>query len=161
MKYRKYIVKKAVAFALCIVALVASLGISGSTMTVLANEALVKGIAGIDGSIVNHDFSKLDTLTKEDDKITIDDKFVGSISLTPGDNEASLVVDDETGTKVLKLNAINKEIVTIKEELNLTDSFGIECRVRFNNTTSVRKIGGLKGIGGKYVPYFDMLLFEV
>lgn len=157
MVERKYLFKKVLAYVVCMVMLLTNFGILAPAINALGAETTEKQTGKIVGNMVDIDFDNYTFPASTEEKITIDNTFVGYILVESGNKEVTLA-DDGSGNNVLKLNAINTKFSTYKSGMNLTDNFGIECRVRFNNTTSNRGLGGMKGINqsGNYA-WLDML----
>lgn len=98
----------------------------------------------INATYVNADYSTT-SLQVNNNVVTVDSKFVGSITTTAGSNSAGLTSDDDNNT-VLFMEAVNSGVNSFKSAMNLTDRFGIQTRVKFNNTNSSRSLFEMKSM---------------
>ncbi|GBG07811.1 hypothetical protein PAT3040_02372 [Paenibacillus agaridevorans] len=76
--------------------------------------------------------------------VTVDSVFVGYIATEAGSNRAGLM--SESGDHVLLLEAVSSSLNTFKSAINKTDRFGIQTRMKFNNTDSRRALFEMKGM---------------
>jgi uncharacterized protein YjdB len=97
----------------------------------------------INATYLNADYST-SSLQVNNNVVTVDSKFVGSITTTAGSNSAGLTSDDDNN--VLFIEAVNSGLNTFKSAMNKTDRFGIQTRVKFNNTNSSRSLFEMKSM---------------
>lgn len=97
----------------------------------------------INATYLNADYST-SSLQVNYNVVTVDSKFVGGITTTAGSNSAGLTNDDDNN--VLFMEAVNTGLNSYKSAMNKTDRFGIQTRVKFNNTNSSRSLFEMKSM---------------
>ncbi|NOU85992.1 hypothetical protein GC102_09410 [Paenibacillus sp. LMG 31460] len=76
---------------------------------------------------------------------TLDTKLLGTVATTAGKNLAGLVADG-TGSSLFFLEADTASVGSYKAGINKTDRFGIQTRLKFNNTNSQRNVFQMKSM---------------
>ncbi|MGG1515574.1 S-layer homology domain-containing protein [Paenibacillus oryzisoli] len=92
---------------------------------------------------LNADYSTA-SLQISNNVVTVDSNFVGYITTTAGSNSAGLTSDGDNN--VLFMEAVSSSLNSYKSAMNKTGRFGIQTRVKFNNTNSSRSLFEMKSM---------------
>ncbi|OCT15183.1 hypothetical protein A8709_13855 [Paenibacillus pectinilyticus] len=98
----------------------------------------------VSGNYTNVDFN-VTTPTVTNGTYTVEAKLLGTVTPTSGQNAAGLVTD-ANGLRSFYLEADTIDISTFKSAIQKTDRFGIQTRVKFNNTNSKRSLFEMKSM---------------
>lgn len=112
-------------------------GITGETVLSSSSPII------INPNIVNIDFNNYE-LQQSGSTVTVDTQFIGYMNATVGANNLSLMEDGNN--QVLSIEAITANAGTFKGGMNRKDRFGIQTRLKFNNTDSRRVFGEMKSM---------------
>jgi uncharacterized protein YjdB len=97
----------------------------------------------INPTLLNADYNTA-SLQVNNNVVTVDSSFVGSITTTAGSNSAGTTSDGDNN--VLVMEAVNSGLNSYKSAMNKTGRFGIQTRVKFNNTNSSRSLFEMKSM---------------
>lgn len=134
-----------------------------TTVVPMATEVLATG--GREPVIVSGNFTNVDfnvtTPSVTNGVYTLDTKLLGTVTTTTGQNAAGLVTD-ANGSRSFYLEADTTVVNSFRGSINKTDRFGIQTRVKFNNTNSKRSIFELKSMNppSGTAPFVTLLFFD-
>ncbi|SDE20085.1 Ig-like domain (group 2) [Paenibacillus sp. UNCCL117] len=118
--------------------------VSSSFPMLTASAAEQREPVMISGNFTSIDFN-VTAPTVSNNVYTLDSKFLGTASMTPGSNSAGRVADSDD-SHAFFMEASTAAINSFKSGINKADRFGIQTRVKFNNTNSKRSLFEVKSM---------------